>query len=87
MGTLTDRRYPYREILQHRSLLCHQLLGQTESRLLPYHASEQAHREGGLRRTWLYESGRRAEAKHLIFVDTTWSNEYIEASQRSHLPP
>jgi hypothetical protein len=72
-----NNRYPYREILQHRSLTCHRLLCRNESRLPPYHASEQAHRGGGLRRTWLI--GRSEEdlskpgagpARHLIFVDT-----------------
>jgi hypothetical protein len=71
-------RYPYREILQHRSLICHRLLCQTESRLPPYQASEQAHRVGGLRRTWLIirkedhqedlSKPGAGPAGHLIFV-------------------
>lgn len=60
-----DSRNPYREILQHHSLICHQLLGQNASQLQPYHASEQVHREDGLR-TWLRKAERRAEAERLI---------------------
>jgi hypothetical protein len=45
--------YAYREILQRRSLICHRLLCQNESRLPPYPSSEQVHRGGGLGRTWL----------------------------------
>ncbi len=95
MRILMDNRHPYREIPQHRSSIYHQLLCRNASQLPPYHVSEQAHREDELQaRTWLITSdshgsiraGCRAEVEHLIFVDTAWTNECIEASQRSQLP-